>query len=259
MPLLPVTEARPVSRDAWFLLPALLFFAVALGGCNTCFTFTSNSSTGTLKINVANPPPSCTLSRANAAVQVAMQTAQACDACSSPGRIEQVFLSLRGIALHPGVIADDSSPDWQELAPQLAEQPIQLDLMTRPAGSDAQQPLGEPVFVPAGEYRLVRLRLVSNQPAPDERPPEKNSCGSAGFNCVVKADGGVQPLVLSGAAPEFRITSDRITGGFLLVSPDSRAELTVEFEPLWSLSASPDGAVRLLPALAARAHLTPRP
>ena len=258
--LLPfVTGARPASRGAWFLLPALLFFAAALTGChNTCVAFTSNQG-GTLQIKAGSTPPSCTLSKANAAVRVALHAAPTCQACAPSSRIAHIFVSLRGIELHPSTIADDASPDWLEVAPQLVKQPLQVDLMSGAAAAGAPQVLAERIFIPAGEYRQVRLRLVSNRPAADEQLPEKNACGSAGFNCVVMADGRIQPLLLDDAAPELRITSDRIAGGFLLFPPDSSAELAIEFEPFWSLSSSAAGAIRLLPALAPRAHLTHNP
>jgi hypothetical protein len=252
MPLRFFFGVSPPSRNASFPLAAL-FFAVALIGChNTCVIFTSNQG-GTLQIKAGDPPPSCTLSTTRAAIQVAVRATPVCTPCAPSNRIAHIFLSLRGIDLHPSVIADLGSPDWQQLAPQFAAQPIQLDLV--PGAATAPHLLTEPTFLPAGQYRQVRLRLVLNQPSPGDPLPEKNACGSAGFNCVVMADGRVEPLTLDAAAPELLITSERVAGGFLLLPPDSSAELTIELEPSWSLSASPAGAVRLSPALTARARL----
>jgi hypothetical protein len=257
MPLRSAIRLSSPFRDAPFLLAALLLFAAALPGChNTCVIFTSNPG-GAIQIKAGDPPPSCTLSTARVALQVVVQAAPSCAACAPSNRIAHMFLSLRGIDLHPGVIADRASPDWQPLAPQLAAPPIQLDFGL--GAATTPQLLSELVFIPAGQYRQVRLRLVPNQPSPGDPSPEKNACGSAGFNCVVMADGSIEPLILDHAAPELLITSDRIAGGFLLLPPDSTAELTLELEPSRTLAATSTGAARLVPTLTARAHLTRNP
>jgi hypothetical protein len=83
----------------------------------------------------------------------------------------------------------------------------------------------------------------------DDRLPEKNACGSAGFNCVVMADGRIQPLQLDGRSPELRIMSDRIEGASLFTPPDANTHLIIELKPVWAWFSSGDEGVRLLPAL----------
>ena len=109
--------------------------------------------------------------------------------------------------------------------------------------------------IPAGIYRQVRLRFVPNQPATDDRLPEKNACGNWRFNCVVMADGRIQPLLLDGGSPDLRITSDRIEGASLFIPPDTNTYLIIELKPVWAWFSSADEGLRLLPALTGSAKV----
>lgn len=243
-------------RNFWnFLLLTLPLFGISLAGCNNaCFSATSNPPTGTINIKVSDPAPTCMFTKANGAVRVVAHTA-ACSSCTPSSQVQHIFLTLRGIEVHPGSIADDASPDWQELLPQLSGRPLQIDLVNGTDGLEARQSLGEAATIPAGAYRQLRLRFVPNQPASDQALPEKNACGAAGFHCVVLADGRIQPLPVDGLAPELRIMSERIADGSLLILPDSAANLVLEFNVSWSLSSSDRQSVRLLPGFTATAFL----
>jgi len=251
---------RPLCRNLSKLLHrALPLVWISLAGCSTCVTFTTNSSTGTVDINAGDPKRACVLTKAQATVRVAADAARACSSCLGSREIRHIFVSLRGIEVHPNLIADDASPDWQELMPQLpGGQPLEVDLMSGAAALGALQPLGEAV-VPAGTYRLLRLRFASNQQASDDTPPEKNPCGGAGLNCVVMADGRIQPLLLQGAAPELRITSEGIAGGLVFIPPDSSSNLVIEFIASWTLSSSAGEGVGLLPTLVGTARIRRQP
>jgi hypothetical protein len=246
----------PLCRTCWKLpFHAALLFALWLTGCNnTCFTFTSNPPTGTIGIKVSDPKPTCTLTTGSA-VRLAVQTVPMCNSCSESGRIQHVFVSIRGIEVHPSSTADDDPTDWQQLAPQLAKQPLQVDLVRDTADASERESLGETVTVPAGIYRQLRVRFVPNQPAPDEVFPERNGCGSVGFNCVVMADGRIQPILLESGSAELRIMSDRIEGGSLLIPPDTDNHLVIELKPVWAWFSSADEGVRLLPALTGSAKV----
>ncbi len=217
---------------------ALLAGLVAAGCNRTCVSFTSNPPNSTLNIKASDStPPACTVTTAKAAVSVTMTAAPMCRGCSGTSSVQHIFVSLQGVAAH----ASGTGPDpafrdegWTELAPQLAQQPVQVDLMARPANACASGALGE-AAVTSGVYRQIRLRLVPNHPAPGEAVPEENACGQVGFNCVVAADGRIQPLLLESGAPELRIASTRIAGGSLVVLPDVRTNLAVEFNPYASL------------------------
>jgi len=242
----------PPCRNCWNLpFPAGLLFVVWLTGCNnTCFTFTSNPPTGTVVIKASDPSPTCTLTKAHGAVRFEMETEPTCSSCAGLGHVQHIFVSIRGIEVHPNTASDDDSPDWQELLhPDFLKHPLQVDLVRGTADRGAREPLGEIVAIPAGIYRQVRLRFVPNQPATDDRLPEKNACGSVEFNCVVTADGRIQPLQLDGGSPEVRITSDRIEGASLLIPPDTETDLVIELKLVWAWFSSADQGVRLLPVL----------
>jgi Domain of unknown function (DUF4382) len=245
------------SHVSKFLLLAVSVFGISLTGCNnTCFIFTSNPPTGTINIKAGDAKPACTLTTANGTVRVLTHTVSTCNSCSTSSRIAHIFVSLRGIEVHPSAIADEDSPDWQELmAPKFVAQPLQVDLKSGTADQGAGKPLGEMTEVPAGIYRQVRLRFEANQPATGDQLLEKNACGSAGFNCVVMADGHILPLLLDGDSPELRITSDRITSASLLIPPDTDTDLVIELKPVWAWFSSADEGVRLLPALTGNAKV----
>ncbi len=226
---------------------ALLIFWVPATGCgNTCVTGISNPSTGTLIVNVNSS--GCRLNRANGTVRLQLGVSSIPSGGSRLPAAQHVFVSLRGIEAHPSSTADDDSPDWQELAPKLAEQPMQVDLMAPAADSCAPSSFGETSAL-AGTYSQIRLSLVPNRPAPSEPMPQENACGSVGFNCVVTADVSARPLVLDGGAPELRIASEHIAGGFFRVLPDTNTDLAIEFNPYASLTSPTGEAVRLNPAL----------
>jgi hypothetical protein len=243
---------RQLCLNFWDLpLCAALLFAVWLTGCNnSCFTFTSNPPTGTIGITVGDPKPTCTLTT-RVAVRLAVQTVPMCIiSCSESARIEHIFVSMRGIEVHPSMTADNDSSDWQELLPPgLVNEPLQVDLVGGTSDWGAREPLGEIVTIPAGIYRQVRLRFTPNQPMPDDRLPGRNACGSVGFNCIVMADGRIQPLVLDSGSPELRIMSDRIAGGSLFLPPDTESDLVIELKPVWAWFSSADQGLRLFPAL----------
>ncbi len=234
---------------------AALLFAVWLAGCNsTCFTFTSNPPTGTISIKASDPSPTCTLTKANVAVRVETHIDPECTSCSGSSRIQHIFLSIRGIEVHPSTTAEDDSPDWQELLPpELLKQPLQVDLVGGTADRSAREPLGEIVTIPAGIYRQVRLRIVPNQPATNARLLERNACGTVGFNCVVTADDRIQPLLLDSGSPELRIMADRIEGGSLFLPPDTESDLVMELRPVWAWFSYADEGLRLVQVLSGNA------
>ncbi len=161
-------------------------------------------------------------------------------------RIQHVFLTLRGIEANPSAAADDESPDWQELAPKLAAQPVQVDLLA--AGGDSCEAGGfESASVHADAYRQIRLRLAPNQTDSTEPLLEQNSCGSAGFNCIVTSDGDIRPLVLAGDAPQIQVTSEHIAGGFFRIASEASVNLKIEFNPKASQFIPAEGVVQFVP------------
>jgi hypothetical protein len=254
LPLAKNTRAR--CRYVWKFLPLVLpLFGISLTGCNdTCFIFTSNPPTGTINVKAGDPNPTCMLTtKANGAVRVLIRTASPCESCSPSTRIAHLFVSLRGIEVHPSAIADDASPDWQELMQQLPGQQPRFDLISV-ASRGAPLPLGEVATIPADAYRQVRLRFAPDQPTSNDFGREEGACGM-GFNCVELEDGQTYPLLFDGASPELRITSASLAGGFLLVPPDSNSNLVIEMNIAWTISSTVGEGGRLRPVLVGSASV----
>lgn len=246
----------PARGGCWNApLGAALLVAVGLAGCGTtCFSFTSNPSAGMIQIKASDASTACRLTRVNGAVRVKVQTTPVCSACPESGRVQHIFVVIRGIAVHPSAIADSNSPDWEELLPaELVKQPLQVDLLGGTTEQNAQQPLGEEVPIPAGTYRQVRLYFAPDQSITDDHLPEQNGCGGGRINCIVMADGRIQPLLLDSNSPEL-ITADKIKGGILLVPPGIGSDLVIELTPVWSWYSS-GGGVRPVPSLKASARV----
>ena len=257
MALTPARKIRTICRNCWNLrFPVALLFVFALTGCNTCVTFISNPPTGTLGIVASDPRPACNLPKMNAAVRPHLAAEPICSSCVGSGQVQHIFISIRGMELNSSATARDDSPDWKELLhPELGQKPLQIDLLESKADQAVQAPFGKTALVPAGIYRQLRLRLVPNQPAEEDRLPEKNACGSGTFNCIVMTDGSIQPLLPDEGLSELRITSDKMEGASLPFLPDTDTDLIFEWKLVWQWSSSADKGVRLLPTLASSAKL----
>jgi hypothetical protein len=225
-----------------------LFFSLALIGCdtNSCILIVSNPGSG--GGTISGNGPNCSLN----ATTVSMQIASSLPPLAPEGqpRIQHVFVTLRGIDANPSATADENSPDWQELAPNLSKEPMQLDLLSRSADS-CQPNISARVAVPANAYRQLRLRLSSNQPDTTDPVLQQNSCGSVAFNCVVTSDGNIKPLVLDRDLSEIQVPSAQITTGLFRIPPNSPLNLKIEFNPQSSHFIPTDAAVRLVPVFTA--------
>jgi hypothetical protein len=257
MGLNPARKIRKICRNCWNLrFPVALLSVFALTGCNTCVTFTSNPPIGTLGIVASDPKPVCNLPKMNAAVRPQLAAEPVCSSCVGSSQVQHIFLSIRGIELNSGATAHDDSPDWQELLPpEFERKPLQIDLLEGKADQPVQAPFGKIALVPAGIYRQLRVRFVPDQPAEGSRLREKNACGSGTFNCIVMADGTIQPLQFVDGSSALQITSDRMEGASLPFLPDTHTDLIIEWKLMWEWTSSANNGVRLLPTLASSAKV----
>ena len=99
--------------------------------------------------------------------------------------------TVRSVQAHTSATADDNSAGWQELAPQLANQPMQIDLFAAGSNACLLTNLGSNAALPAGNYQQIRLLLVANSGGSGPTPGT-NNCNGQGFNCVVLHDGSTQ-------------------------------------------------------------------
>lgn len=257
---------RPRAGDIALVAAALFSFLAA--GCNdTCVVFTSNPPSSSLQIKVdTNAPPNCTLTTAASSARV-QSVGAALPSGSSNG--QHIFVTLAGISAHPDPDAREDAPGWQELAPALLRQPLQVDLLAPPSSRPDPAPFGE-ATLPAGIYRQIRLRLLPDDDLPAEPALESNACREStraigrgpGYHCIVLADGQVLPIVVaSELAPRFdraaqglRLGPEQIAGGSLFLLPDARATITIEFHPYPSRLLPQSDAVHFLPVFTASAQ-----
>jgi Domain of unknown function (DUF4382) len=240
---------RAITASQKVFLSTLLLSSVLIGcDTNSCILIVSNPGGG--GGTISGNGPNCSL---NTTTAVSMRiTSSLPPAEDSHTRIQHIFVTLRGIDANPSAAADENSPDWQELAPNLSKEPIQLDLLSRSADScDAN--ISARVSVPANAYRQLRLRLSSNQPDATDPLLQQNSCGSAAFNCVVTSDGNIKPLVFDRNLPEIQVPSAQIATGLFRILSDSPLNLKIEFNPQSSHFIPTDAseAVRLVPVFTA--------
>lgn len=238
------------------IFPGLLFLCVAVSGCGTtCVSGVWNGNGSRLAVSNV----SCPLNTGTGMVMVQMSAAPAVVPTASatfpppfpsPRGAQHLYVTLRGIEAHPSLTADADPSGWQELVPELATHPKQLDLLTLDSDSGAMDfptSANVPAAVPADEYRRLRLRLMPLHASPDEFFPESNSCGSVGWNCVVLADGSVRPLDFDGAAAEFLVSPEHGTERVLRVLPDELIHLSIEFHAASSALFVSNAGVRLIP------------
>ena len=196
----------------------VLLFVLALAGCgNSCFVGFSNNGTGVVIVKVSNPPPSCSLNQINGMVRVIARKSAVCETCKTGDPQEHAYLTLRGIQLQS---ADaQSTATWLEIAPQLASKPRQVDL-----AASRPNVLVEDARIPAGSYRQLRLRFLSESLLPDDSLPVENSCGDKGWNCLVGEDGHIEPILQEDLVMEL----DGAQHIPLQLLPDSSADLQVD-------------------------------
>jgi hypothetical protein len=175
---------------------------------------------------------------------------------AAPSRTPHLFVTLRGIEGLTAPVANEDASGWQELAPQLADRPVQVDL-TAPATHFCESgPLGS-AEVPAGVYRQLRLHLVPNPPLSSETaapPLEASSCGTNVFSCLIPRGGATaQPLTWDDPA-DIVIPSERIADGFIRVLPETSVHVSIALDSRSSLVLAAGADLRLMPSFYASAQ-----
>jgi Domain of unknown function (DUF4382) len=244
-------RTRAAITPSQTVFVTILFLSLGFIGCdNSCFVFISNPGGGIIAGGTSN----CSLNQAKGNVHPRITSSLSSASGGQPARIQHIFVTLRGIEANPSATADEESSDWQELAPKLVNQPMQLDLLA--SRSDSHEPgTFEEVAVPADAYRQIRLRLSPNQPGASDSLQE-NSCRSVGLNCIVTSDGVIRPLVLDSGLSQIQVSSDHIADGFFRILPDTTVNLKIEFNPQSSLFITTGEVVRFVPAFTVDSQTT---
>jgi hypothetical protein len=221
---------RSISKKEavlWCAFVALLFAATGCTGGSVATPPTPG--TGMVTVSISDPP-----------------------SCMPPnGSFMHVFITVRSVQAHIDPRADDSSSGWQELAPQLASQPMQIDLFSAPQTNCVLAQLGS-ASLPVGSYQQIRLLLVSNSPAAGASTPSSNACAGNGFNCVVLSDNSIHELLLSSQENTgLKIPPGQIVGGPIQVMAGQSVDLNIDFNACASIVLEGNGSYRLKPTLTA--------
>jgi hypothetical protein len=234
-------------------------------GCgDTCFLFSSNPGTG--NIQVVTGDASCRIAKPLGAAQFRIGTSSAwnperdLENVAGPVAVRHIFVTLRGVEGHEDSTATMDRADWQQLAPELAEHPVQVDLMA-PLEDSSVLPAATSSEVPAGVYRQIRLEVLppsivggrsSTEAGAAAR--EQNACGDLLWNCAVLADRTTRPLLIGPeensealGSSAIRISADRIAGGTVMILPGARRIYEMRFEPFLVVGSTSGEAVRLFP------------
>lgn len=232
------------------LFAAVLLCSIFAGCTNYCVVFQSNPG-GTINTNTT-----CQSKTGNVGITF---NASGVASQSAPLRPPRIFVTLRGIDALEETAPGDEAPAWQELDPQLATKPVEIELTAPRANSCVTGPLGA-AAVRAGIYRQLRLRLATNaSPGRDAiaaLPLEESACGANVLSCLIVPDSAPQPLTWEEPA-EIVIASNRIEGGSVRVSPDSSTRLSIAFDPVSSRALPAGSALRLIPFLSASTESCP--
>ncbi len=211
---------------------ALIAVALTLMTCGQT-TMTSPVTSGMATINVSiSDPPSC---------------------LPPAGNFKSVFITIRSVQAHISATADDNSPGWVELVPELNSQPVQVDLLNLPAnGACLLKQLGSNTSLPAGDYQQIRLLLVANNSS-SSTVPATNACSTLGqvFNCVVNANNTSELLLSSQANTGLKIPPGQVVGGPIHVGDGQTVDINIDFNACASIIQEGNGSFRLKPTLTA--------
>jgi len=219
------------ARAGVFLLAVVAIFGIAgiIVSCSGGSSRTMVSGMGTVNVSISDPP-----------------------SCMPPnGQFTHVYVTVRSVQAHISTTADDNSSGWQELAPQLASAPMQIDLFSKPQTTCILAQLGS-ASLPAGSYQQIRLLLVSNTPAASDAVPATNACVGNGFNCVVLEDTTIHELKLNSQANTgLKIPPGQLVGGPLQVTAGQSVDLNIDFNACASIVPEGNGKFSLKPTLTA--------
>src|SRR5882762_10950054 len=137
---MPISSRSTLANlQGWlYLIGVLAVAALVFASCSGSGSTMSNNTTGAIHVSLTDPP-----------------------SCAFPhGSFDHVYVTIRSVQAHTSATASDSSSGWQELAPQLNSQPMQIDLFAAGSNTCLLTMLGLSTPLPAGNYQQIRLLLV---------------------------------------------------------------------------------------------------
>ncbi len=210
------------------LLVALSVTVLVLAGCGGGGGTTDGRTTqqfGRVSVTLSDPPT-----------------------CGPPsGPFSHVYVTVRSVMVHTSSSAGTGDGGWTEVAPDLATNPRQIDLLSTPDTRCVLASLGA-AQLPVGRYQQIRLILLDNNSG---GRVTGNQCQGNDANCVVlAADGSKHTLKLSSEANTgLKIPSGQISGGGFTIEADTTSDLNIDFDACASIVVDGSGEYRLKPVL----------
>jgi hypothetical protein len=155
-----------------------------------------------------------------------------------------VYVTVQDVQIHQSATASNNDAGWVDLAPQLKDNPVQVDLL----GTSNQcflAMLGSAAIQP-GSYQQLRVILAKNG-----SQVNNNKCGLSA-NCVVLAADPLNPQALqlsSEAQTGIKIPSGQIAGGQFTIGSGETKDLNIDFNACASIVVQGSGQFRLKPVL----------
>jgi hypothetical protein len=166
--------------------------------------------------------------------------------CAAPqGAFSHVYVTITDVRIHQSSSASPTDSGWVDLTPQLAKNPVQVDLL----GVSNQcflKILGN-TEIQAGSFQQVRILL-----APNSATVSGNQCGTSA-NCVMLAadlTSTPYPLQLSSESQTgIKIPPGQIAGGQFVVPAGGSEDFNIDFSACQSIVTQGNGMYRLKPVL----------
>ncbi|HEV2425760.1 MAG TPA: DUF4382 domain-containing protein [Terriglobia bacterium] len=168
--------------------------------------------------------------------------------CAAPnGSFTHVWITITKVTANLSSGAGPNDSGWTTLL-DLTASPKQMDLLSLSSTTCVLTQLGSTTGLPPGNYQQIRLYLLDNNAS--GAGLAANNCGSAGFNCVALASGGVEELQLSSESQTgIKIPAGQMAGGGLNLVAGQSADLNIDFSTCESIVHQGNGAYRLKPVL----------
>jgi len=176
-------------------------------------------------------------------VKVSLSDPATCAAPNGPYR--HVYVTVTDVRIHQSANASSSDSGWQDLAPQLKDNPVQVDLLGV-ANQCFLAILGSTGITP-GNYQQIRVILAANNVS-----VANNKCGNFA-NCVtLTSDPLDTPFALqlsSESQTGIKIPAGQIAGGEFTIGSGETKDLNIDFNTCASLIVQGNGQYRLKPVL----------
>lgn len=221
------SSSRCTLRNTFLFVATVT--AIGTAGCGTnCVQGFFNGGNGGGFVSTGTPQ-SCPLPNVTGTMNAVVVKTVACENCTDAATVRHLFVSVRSIQLRPtttpGPTPGTDSPDWVDLAPQLASAPRQIDLI-----GNSSEILVENGVVHAGAYREIRVQFLpaSNESAAGSFTQDAGAPSPS--NSLLTADGHVEALYWPGNTPEIFIPLGTTASDSLLVLPGSATNLRLRLE-----------------------------